>query len=558
VRREFSAAVKSYTEIAKLSPNDTQVYVDLGYAYENDSNPDKALENYEKAISLNNGQYATAFLRAGIVYNRKQNAEKAAQMFDTAEHLFSTASNAEGVNEVLRQRGILLRDRGRYDEAKAQFQKSLEQARALGIDAQQVTALIELSYVESTRGDTAAAERYAKDAVAFAEQSHLENLVAGGLLELGNSFNGRGDFTKAEEYFKEAIQFAHVNKGRLVEARAKLNLGGQYIQTLRVDEGLPLVQEALAFFKQGNYPRSVSFCLTQIGRGYRRKGEYDSALQALNQKLELAKQSGSQTQIADCNSEMAAVLFDEENYPAALAIYEETAKTYENVDNKIRLLFNKTNRADILWRLGRYEEAKELLGQAGETTREAKGEYKQIGPTLQLIEARIKLSQRMFGPASEQLQSAIAAAGHDYPDVSIEAKALLGLIGALTTGNSKSLSLCDEAEKLANNLGDESLVSLVRLVHAEAALKAGLHELAWTLAIQAQKRFAQAGQLESPWRACLITSEARQAMNDTQSSDEQRSFARVARSKLEQQWGAEAFKSYLSRPDIQAYNKELE
>jgi len=557
VRREFSAAVKSYGEIAKLSPADTQVYVDLGYAYENDSNPDKALENYEKAISLNNGQYATAYLRAGIIYNRKQNYEKAAQMFDSAEHLYSTASNPEGVNEVLRQRGILLRERGRYDEAHAQFQKSLESARALGIDAQEVTALIELSYVESTRGDTAAAEKYAKDAVAFAEQSHLENLVSGGLLELGNSFNSRGDFTRAEEYFKEAIQFAHVNKGRLVEARAKLNLGGQYIQTLRVDEGLPLVQEALTFFRQGNYPRSVSFCLTQIGRGYRRKGQYNEALQALNQKLELAKQSGSQTQIADCNGEIATVLFDQENYPEALAIYEETAKTYENVDNKIRILFNKTNRGDTLWRLGRYREANELLDQAGEMTREAKGEYKQIGPALQLIEARIKLSQRLLGPANEQLQSAIAAAGRDYQDVSIEAKALLGLNGALTTGSAKSLSLCDEAIKLANSLGDANLISRVMLVHSEAALKAKLPELALTLALQAQERFARGSQIESEWRAWLIASQASQAMGDKAKSEEQLSLARNARSRLEQQWGAETFKSYISRPDIQAYNKEL-
>src|SRR6185436_8007610 len=141
VRRDFSSAVKAYSEIAQQSPNEAQVYVDLGYAYENDGNPDKALENYTKAISLNNGQYATAYLRAGIVYNRKQNADKAAQMFDSAEHLYSTASNPEGVNEVLRQRGILLRDRGKYDEARVQFQKSLESARALGIEAQQVTAL---------------------------------------------------------------------------------------------------------------------------------------------------------------------------------------------------------------------------------------------------------------------------------------------------------------------------------------------------------------------------------------------------------------------------------
>ena len=58
-----------------------------------------SLENYEKAILLNNGQYATSYLRAGIVYNRKQNTEKAATLFDKAEQLYAAATNSEGVND---------------------------------------------------------------------------------------------------------------------------------------------------------------------------------------------------------------------------------------------------------------------------------------------------------------------------------------------------------------------------------------------------------------------------------------------------------------------------
>jgi tetratricopeptide (TPR) repeat protein len=89
VRRDFAGAVKSYEELAKLSPNDPQVYVDLGYAYENSGNVDKALENYLKSISTTNGQYATAYLRAGIIYDRKQDVAKATEFFDKAEQLYT-------------------------------------------------------------------------------------------------------------------------------------------------------------------------------------------------------------------------------------------------------------------------------------------------------------------------------------------------------------------------------------------------------------------------------------------------------------------------------------
>jgi hypothetical protein len=110
---------------------------------------------------------------------------------------------------------------------------------------------------------------------------------------------------------------------------------------------------------------------------------------------------------------------------------------------------------------------------------------------------------------------------------------------------------------MANGLGDASLISRVMLVHAEAALKAKSPQLALNLAQQAQERFARGGQLESEWRACVIAAQASEALGDKTTAEQLLSSARNARSKLEQQWGTDAFRSYLSRPDIQMYDKEL-
>ncbi len=158
--RQFADAISAYTELAKLSPDDASIYVDLGNAYENDVNADKALENYLKAIELNK-QYATGYLRAGIIYNRKQQTDKATEMYDEAERLYRAGSNEEGAIEVQRQRGILFRNKGRFEDAKTQFQQSLDASRAIGNEAQQITALIDLSYLHSRRGLFSEAENYA-------------------------------------------------------------------------------------------------------------------------------------------------------------------------------------------------------------------------------------------------------------------------------------------------------------------------------------------------------------------------------------------------------------
>ena len=553
VRRDFKEAVNAYTKIAQLTPDDSQVYVDLGYAYENDGNTDQALENYLKAIQLNSGQYATAYLRAGVVYNRTTQTPKAQEMFDRAEQLYRAGSNNEGVNEVLRQRGILFRENGNYAGAEAQFRQSLEAARAIGNEAQQINALIELSYLASRKGSISEAENFAQQAVTFAQQKQLENLTAGALLELGNTFSTQGDLKKAEQYFSQAIQFAQANKGRLREARGLSNLGGLYIQTLRIDEGLRLVQQALDFFQRGNYPRNVGFCLTQIGRGSRRKGDYAAALQALNQKLDLAKQSNSQPAIADSYLELGALLFDQDKWPAALEQYDNAQKIYEAVGNKFRIAFCKANRGNILWHLGQYGPAQQLLEEVAATIAQSKGTFLQLLPAVTAVNAEMRLSERNFPTATSLSGEAITMAGQQYPDVAIQSRYIHGLAKAFSGGQKDAQKFCDEALNAASNAGDFGLHSRALLAAAQAALASKDGQRALSLATEAQQRFARGGQLESEWRVWTIIARANALLGNGAQSTDQMTKASEIRGNLEKEWGTEAFKLYTSRPDIQVY-----
>jgi serine/threonine protein kinase/Tfp pilus assembly protein PilF len=553
VRRDFKAAVSSYSQLAQLRPNDSQVLVDLGYAYDNDGSAKEALENYEKAISMNSGQYATAYLRAGIVYARTQNVDKATERFETAEKLYRAATNNEGLNEVFRRRGVLYRNSGKYKEAQEQFMLTLEGSKSTGFEAQKINALIDLSYLASIQGDVSNSENYANQAVTFAQQNHLENLTANGLLELGNSFSAR-DPAKAESYFNQALRFARENKGRVTEANAIVNLGGLYISNLRIDEGLNLVKQALAFFREGNYRRSESQCLTQIGRGYRRKGDYTAALDALNQKLELAKQGNSQPLIADTYGEMGAVLLDQQNYPAALEKYNSALSIYEAVNNKGRIVYVKINKANILSRLGRYEESQQTLDEINDDINK---QYQQLMATVSLIKGFTYLSQRNFGEAKIRSEQAISLAGKHAPEVLIEGKYVLGLVKALSSSGQDAAKLCEEAATMANSAGEADLHSRALLAQSEVAFRKNDAQMALTLALQAQEKFARGSQLESEWRAWLIAALAVQQLGDQARADEYSKNAREVRSKLEQQWGSDAFKVYISKPDIQMYDKEL-
>ena len=548
VRRKFGDAINAYAQIAQLLPDESGAYVDLGYAYENNNELDKALENYQKAIKLNNGQYATAYLRAAIVYNRKGDVNNATKMLDEAERLYKPATSNEGLNEVSRQRGILFRNNGQYEKARALFQTSLDASRAMGNEAQQITALIDLSYLASKQGLFADAENYAQQAASIAQAKQLENLTASGLLELGNSFSAKGDFQKAEFYFNQAIQFARANKGRLREAMGMTNLAGVYLQTLRIDEGLRMAKQALEYFQQENYPRLAFLCLTPIGRGLRRKGDYAAAQQALNQKLELANQLKSQAAIADTYIELGALLLDQEQLPAALDHYGKAIELYGS-SNDYLVAFCKENRAHILARLGRYEEAKQLL----DDLFKSKQAFLGLLPDLHLNRAEASLSQGDLQQAIASSNEAIKTGG-PKSNITVESQYVLALAKAASEQN-EAAKLCQDSMKASENAGDFGLHSRALLACAEVALKGKDAQTALTLATQAKERFARSLQLESEWRAWAIAAHASKDLGDSSSAQEQQKNAEAARSKLEQQWGAEAFKLYAARPDIQVYNQ---
>lgn len=548
VRRKFDDAVNAYTQISQLLPNDSGVYVDLGYAYENKGDLEFALGNYLKAIKLNQGQYATAYLRAGIIYNRKGDVDNAHRMFNEAERLYKAASNTEGLNEVYRQRGVLFRNNGQYDKAKTLFQSSLDAAGALGNEPQQIIALIDLSYLASKQGQFSDAESYAQKAANFAQQRQLENLTASGLLELGNAFSAKGDSTKAEYYFNLAVQFARTNKGRLREAMGQTNLAGIYIQTLRIDEGLKLAQQALEYFQQANHPRLAFLCLTHIGRAFRRKGDYAAAQQALNQKLDLAKQIQSQAAVADTHVELGALLMEQEQLPAALGQYDKAIELYGST-NPYLVAYCEVNRAQLLSRLGRYEEARGVLGQLSKSTVKS---VEALLPDVHLAQARLSLSEQNWPQALSFANEAIKAGG-PQSGTAIEAQYILAVAKANSGGRNDAQKLCHDSMKATSNAGDFALHSRGLLACAEVALRGNNLQTASQLASQAQERFARGGQLASEWWAWVIASQATKNLGDNNKAQEQMRNAESTRAKLEQQWGSDAFKQYAARPDIQVY-----
>jgi serine/threonine-protein kinase len=555
VRRDFKSAIEAYQEIARLSPNEPQVYVDLGRAYENNEEADKAIGSYVKATTLDQ-QYATAHLRAGVLYGRQQQLPSAAAAFDKADQIYQALGKVEGRAEVFYQRGALSIRSGRIAEAHQQLQQALDLAQAINNQPQQIKTMLQLVYVFRHEGQMGQAEKVANDAISLAQANSMEGMTARGLVDLGSIFLLRGEYAEAERYFKQGLEFAERYKASRNKARALLMLGSLRIQQGNADEALSYIEQALPFYRQGGYRAEVGRALIMLGRVNRLKGAYDAALEAYRQQLQLAEEVNDPHQKALSLEGMGTVFAQLEQYPEALSYFEQKYAISKSLGSQMDAGYGLIERCDMLWETGRYEEASALLDEASRLANRPDGEIKALLAVVNLSAAEIALSQRLFPVAREKSQRALELTDIQN-ETAIEAKRVMGLSLAWSGATSEGRRACQEAFEMATRSKNPWLTSRAQLSLAEATLAANDPQSALTIALEAQGSFARSGQQASEWRAWIVAARASRRLNDAEKAREYESHAAQTISGLEKKWGAEVYSRYLTRPDVQYLRKQL-
>ncbi len=555
VTNNLPLAIIAYGEIVRLTPNDAHAYVDLGRAYEKNGETEKAIANYVRATDLDS-QNALAYLRAGVLYGRQQNVPGALASFQKAEAIYKPLGNLEGQASVFYERGYLLIDAGKLEDARIELQQALEKASASENDFQRISTLLQLSRLAYTEGDTPKALENANNAINFAQPRGLDSLIAFGLKNLGYTFFLSNKYEEAEKTYLRALDFARRTKSDRREAEIMQNLGTLYIQELRTSEGLDYAQRALDFFKQADLRSNIHTCLTLLGRGNRRRGDYETALRYSHQALDLARQSTYPSLIAFSYGEIATVLAEQERYPDALNYYNQSYEIHQSLDDERNMAYNLMNLGNVYGRLGQYDKARASLEQSSELARKLGDGGKRVLAEIALHYAEIALSNRDFPDTMTKSREALELAENQSAEISVQAKAALSLALAFSGDPSGARKTCEEAVEMAMRAGDEALLSRAKLALSEVLLESKDAQNALTNAVEAQARFKRGGQLESEWRAWLMAARASSLKRDERAATE---FARASEAleQLRRKWGEEAFTSYSERPDIKFSHKQL-
>ena len=556
-RRDFPTAISSYQKILNQAPasDKANAYVDLGRAYERNEQLDKAIENYSNAVNADS-QSAGASLHLGIAYSRRRDTQNAAAAFDRAEQIYGVLANHEGLVEVIFQRGVLFFGTGKLADARVQFEKVLDMLKSQENNYQLTRTQLELSLVYRDEGDISRAKELAAEAIRVAQNSDIKNVATNGLIDLGLAFMSSGNFDEAGNYFQQALDLARRDKSQAIEMRAHLSLGRLNFQKSDNDAAINELQTALNFYKPAGYRRETSLALTLLGRAYQDKGEDDTALKLFQEQSELVQQAGDESGIGDSHMSLAMLVgINQEKYPEALAHLDEKLKIDEGHHSERGMASDQMNRGNFLWQLGRYDEARAALNAAFELANKKEAQLKTVLAWVHLVRARMALSQSKYADAKKEAQLALDLS-EKFPDVAHQAKYNMGLAQALSGSAQEGRKLCDEALAAAQTLKSRPLITAAQLALAEVMLL-NKETAALQTALDAQKIFGQSGQKDSEWRALLIAGRASDQAGDKSATQNYVTRANQACNELQQKWGADAYESYLRRPDIQMYRRQL-
>ncbi|HEX7317893.1 MAG TPA: protein kinase [Pyrinomonadaceae bacterium] len=556
-------AVAAYRKIAEQTRDDAEraaVQVDLGRAYERDNDPVRAAESYRAALGLAPQQVAAA-MRLGVIHGRRLGAEDtqaALSYFGIAETRYQTGNDAEGLAEVSYQRGIMYVTQRKFNEAREQLARARANAEAIDNKYLQIKSRMQLSSVFCVEGNTQAAEDYASEALDFAKANNLEILAANGLATLGNAFLGRGALEQAERYFQRSLDVAETYKARRSQARALLtlaSLASQYHS--RPDMARRYVERALPIVREDGYRKFEMQAHALLGNASDQEGDYASAVTAFGRQLELATRYDDKEQASLAHEGLGIALWHQENYAMALEHFDVNYGAARALGLAPNIAHALANRGKVLWRLGLYEEARAALDEALAVASKAEKPDAEMLARLHLANAQMALSLRQFGVAGSEARAALKAAGEKFDALAVEAHSADGLARALSGDARAGVTECAEAVEAARRTGSQRLISAALLALAEAKLAAGDARGARDAASEARETFKSSGQLDSGWRAMLVSALASEQFGDDATARADADAASSSLAGLEQLLGPDAYQHYLSRPDIRHDRERL-
>jgi tetratricopeptide (TPR) repeat protein/tRNA A-37 threonylcarbamoyl transferase component Bud32 len=380
VENDPRKAIEAYENLAKLSPDDSDVGFTLAGLYQSTGDFDKARNEYTKLLARD-PKYVDALL--GIAYTEisAANSQNSLDYLNRALTLSIQLGNDQQRGVCLYNLGVAYRELGKLDDALRNLQESLAIKRRLGDKRGTAVTLNAMAQTFDRLGKPADALKNFQEALQLQKSIGDKKGTGDVLIDFGNFYHNQGQYDDALKLYKESLQIQHDMGDAALEGTCLNNIGSAYFNKGQYEDALTYFQQALQI-REKVKSSDTAQTLHNLGDTSARVAQFDQALNYYLRALDIWRSAGDRLSQAIESTSTGTVFEFQGRYGAALKAKEDAQKIVREVGERGFVQADILgNYGGILSLVGRDEEAQKVLEEALSAAREAKSDP-EIAQTL--------------------------------------------------------------------------------------------------------------------------------------------------------------------------------
>lgn len=435
-----------------------QISSELGIAYYNLGDYEKAVESCERAREINK-QVNDSTLEAktlaylGLINFTQGDYDRALELHQTALEFAEETSDRALQGEILNGIALVYNNRSQHQQALELNQQALalsQEANNRFIEARIISSL-GVTHIGLSQYDRAL--EYYQQALKIRQEIGDRAGTARSFNFLGSYYHSQGQYEKALELYERSLRIRQEIEDRLGEGNSLISIGSLQFGRGQYDRSLEFYQQALNIYQSLGGIVGLSSALANIGSVYSVQGEYAKALEYYQQALAIRQELGNEAGIAEILNEMGGSYYVLGDRDRALEYYQQAATIQEKIGDRASLARTINNIGLIYDLNGNYQTALEFY-QRSLAIREDIGNKAGQSKTLNNIGA-IYTELEQYDRAISIYERALNIQ-QDIGDRAGEANTLgnLGLISEYTEKLSQALQYYQRALNIFQEIGD--------------------------------------------------------------------------------------------------------
>jgi tetratricopeptide (TPR) repeat protein len=328
-----AAAIQQYENLAKASPDNTDVEQVLAGLYEESGNLAKA-EEFNRKILASNPNDIQALLALARVTMRQGNPQASFEPLNHALSLSAQLDNQEQRAAALQLTGAVYRVLDKPEEALRNYQEALAIRRKLGQKKGIAQTLNESAKVQAALGQDKASAASFQEGMQIRREIGDRRGLGDSLIDFGGFYDSHGNHDQALGMYKESLQIQRDLQNEDMQAACLNDIGTVYFEKSQFEDALTYFQQALQLREKFNVPGDTIDALHNIAETSVRMGQYDQAISQYMRALDLCRKIDDRRGAASESFSLGQLFENQGRFGAAQSSKQEALKTFEGLKDR--------------------------------------------------------------------------------------------------------------------------------------------------------------------------------------------------------------------------------